>query len=235
MHIILGFEPISKRFQSSKNVIKAKDPWLALIDVAVPGILLTDPPPVRTQDTQLPASLVTRLLYSQELPTPSDDEAKEPTPELVQEVTNKDFEVFYQQKDLEDLPGPSLCHLPPAQVSTSQKEANIPEGMVLEEKTLDLLALLTAHAGGASQAIPVVPRPTTSAPTQASSSDTADKKRKKGQGGKGSKDVEEGEVTCRSKQPPSKEPPKTRAQQKKSVPSGTSKGSEGEQQLKAFA
>lgn len=50
VHIILKFEPISKCFQSPKNVIRAKERWLALIDVAVPGFLLTDPPPARTQD-----------------------------------------------------------------------------------------------------------------------------------------------------------------------------------------
>ena len=41
MHMILGFNPISKRFQSPKHVIRAKDPRLALIDVAVPGFLTT--------------------------------------------------------------------------------------------------------------------------------------------------------------------------------------------------
>ena len=49
VHIILGFELLSKCFQSPKNVIKTKDPQLTLIDVAVPGFLLTDPPPIGTQ------------------------------------------------------------------------------------------------------------------------------------------------------------------------------------------
>ena len=44
VHVILVFETLSKRFQSPKNVIKAKDPRLALIDIAVLGFLLTDPP-----------------------------------------------------------------------------------------------------------------------------------------------------------------------------------------------
>lgn len=156
MHIILGFEPISKRFQSLKNVIRAKDRRLALIDVAVPSFLLTDPPPVGTQDAQLSAPLITKLLYSQESPIPSDDEAKESTPEPIQEVTYKDFEVFYQQEDPEDLLDPSQRRLPPAHVSTILEEANTLEGMVLKEKTPDLLALLTAHAGGASPVVLVV-------------------------------------------------------------------------------
>lgn len=96
MHIILGFEPISKRFQSPTNVIKAKDPRLALIYVAVPSFLLTDPPLAGIQDAKLPAPLIAKLLYSQEPPVPSSYEAREPTPKPAQEVIDKDFEVFYQ-------------------------------------------------------------------------------------------------------------------------------------------
>ena len=51
MHIILGFNPISKHFQSSKNVIKAKGLRLALIDIPVLSFLTTAPPPFKTQDT----------------------------------------------------------------------------------------------------------------------------------------------------------------------------------------
>ena len=84
MHIILRFKPLSKCFQSPKNVIKAKGARLALIDVVVPGFLLVEPPPTETQDTQLPAPLAAKLLYSLEPPIPLDEEAKEPKPELVQ-------------------------------------------------------------------------------------------------------------------------------------------------------
>jgi len=64
VHMIVGFTPISKCFQGPKHVIRAKDPKLALIVVAVPGFLLIKPPLARTQDAQLPAPLVTKLLYS---------------------------------------------------------------------------------------------------------------------------------------------------------------------------
>ena len=100
--------------------------------------------------------------------------------------------------------------------------------MVLKEKTLDLLALLTTHAEGASPAVLVVPRPPTPTPTHVSSGDTAGKKRKRGQGGKGPEGAEEGEITCPSQHAPAKDARTTRTQQKKSIPSGTSKGSEGE-------
>ena len=77
MHVILGFNPISKHFQSPKHVIRAKDPRLALIDIAVPGFLTITPPPAGTQDAQLLALLPTKLLYSQEPAILSNDEAKE--------------------------------------------------------------------------------------------------------------------------------------------------------------
>ena len=86
-----------------------------------------------------------------------DDKAKESTLEPVQEVTDKDFEVFYQQEDPKDLPDPLQCHLPPTHISTILEEANTPEGIVLEEKTPDLLALLIAHTRGASLVVSVVP------------------------------------------------------------------------------
>jgi len=44
VHAILGFKLISTCFQSPKYVIKAKDPRLALIDVAIPGFLNKPPP-----------------------------------------------------------------------------------------------------------------------------------------------------------------------------------------------
>lgn len=50
VHVILAFKPISKCFQSLKQVIKAKDSRLALIDVVVLDFLTT-PPLSKTQDT----------------------------------------------------------------------------------------------------------------------------------------------------------------------------------------
>ena len=63
-HVILGYKPSTKRFQSPKNIIKARNPRLALIDVSVPGFLLSKPPSEGTQDTQLPTPLAAKLLYS---------------------------------------------------------------------------------------------------------------------------------------------------------------------------
>ena len=58
-------------------MIKVKDPRLALIDVAILGFL-TKTPPSGTQDARLPASLISKLLYSQEQPIRSNDEQEEP-------------------------------------------------------------------------------------------------------------------------------------------------------------
>ena len=134
---------------------------MALIDVVVLGFLLSEPPLVRTQDAQLPALLAARLLYSQEPPIPSDDEAKESTPKPIhQEVTEKGFEVFY----LEDaLSTSTTCTL---------------AEMSFEKKTLNLLALLAAHTGGSSPTITATPRPPTPAATHILPADVTDKKRK---------------------------------------------------------
>ena len=105
-----------------------------------------------------------RLLYFQEPPIPSNDEDKESIPEAIhQEVIEKDFEVFY----CEDAPSISTAH-------TSAE-------MGFKEKTLDLLALLTAHVGGFSSIVIVTTLLLTPAAMRTSPTDAADKKRKWGQ------------------------------------------------------
>ena len=64
--------------------------------------------------------------------------------------------------------------------------------MGFEEKTPDLLAQLTAHAGGSSPAVAMTPHPPTPVAIHASHVDAANKKRKWGQGSKGSEDAEKG-------------------------------------------
>lgn len=144
-------------------------------------------------------------------------------------MTDKDFEVFYQQEDPKDAPSTSHCLLRPAQVSSSQEGTNIPEGMGFEEKTPDLLALLTVHAGGSSPIVMVVPQPPTPALMRASSVDATNKKRKRAQDGKGTEGPEEGEVTQSSHQPLTKEAQTKKGQQKKNTPSRTSREAKGNQ------
>lgn len=131
--------------------------------MVVPGFLLTEPPPKGTQDAQLLVPLATRLIYSQEPLIPSDNEKRESTPKPIHpEVAKKDFEVIY----LEDAPGTSIVR--------SSGE------MGFEEKTPDLLALLTAHVGGSSPTVTMPPRPATSVVTRIPPAEIVNKKRKCG-------------------------------------------------------
>lgn len=91
IHVILGFKPISRCLQSLKHVIKAKDPMLALFDIAILGFF-TGPPPPNTQDAGLPAQLATKLFYSHEQTIPSNEKREEPISEPTQANIKKDFE-----------------------------------------------------------------------------------------------------------------------------------------------
>ena len=102
--------------------------------------------------------------------------------------------------------------------------------MSFEKKTPDLLALLTAHAGGSSLAVAVTPCPLTPAATSTSSAAAVNKKGKWGQGSKGSEDAEDGEVS----EPIAKEAWTGKGQPKKPAHTRTSKEVGGDQPKKAF-
>lgn len=73
-------------------------------------------------------------------------------------------------------------------ISTDQGATEVPEGMVIEKRLLDLLSLLESHFGDATPEIPMVPRPPTPAspPPPPPQTDPADKIRKRDKkGGKG--------------------------------------------------
>lgn len=53
-HVILGYTPISTNFQAPKYVIKAKDPQLHQINIAVPSFLF-GPPLKGTHLIELPS------------------------------------------------------------------------------------------------------------------------------------------------------------------------------------
>ena len=138
---------------------------------------------------------------------------------------DKDFEVFYQEA-LEDSLAPTRCHLIAAQVSTSEEALDTLEAMVVEETTLDLLALLTTHAGGDFLVVPIVPRLLTFAPAHTTTAKVVEKKRK---GGKTSEGSEKGEIPHPTQQLPAKEPKTTRASQKKGGATEDSEGTERDQ------
>ena len=58
-HLILDYTPISKSFQALKCVIKAKDPHLYRISVAVLGFLAADPIPEGIPKVTLPLQYTT--------------------------------------------------------------------------------------------------------------------------------------------------------------------------------
>jgi len=105
--------------------------------------------------------------------------------------------------------------------------------MGFEEKTPNLLALFTTHAGGSSPAVAMVTWPPTPAATYTSLVDVGDKKRKRAQEGKSNEGNEEGEITQSSHQPLTKEAQTGKGQSKKSTSTGTSKEARKEQPKKA--
>lgn len=91
-HIILGYKPISSSFQSPKNIIKAKDPRLHQINVAMPGFLI-GPPLEGTHQVELPNQRAT------EEEVISSDSTQEEEATRVFEVVDseeEDFEIFDQ-------------------------------------------------------------------------------------------------------------------------------------------
>ena len=102
-HIILGYKPISSSFQSSKNVIKAKDPWLHQINVAIPRFL-TSPPSEGTLQVELP----TQCIAEEETTLAQDEE----TVKVIEVVdSEEDFEVFDRPYPTES-PGTTSGSLP---------------------------------------------------------------------------------------------------------------------------
>lgn len=95
-HLILGCNPLSSSFQSPKCVIKAKDPFLHQINIAVPGFLVTSPVLEGVQQIELPF-----LRAVEEEATPSQATIKEE--EVVVEISESkdDFEIFNQPLPLE--------------------------------------------------------------------------------------------------------------------------------------
>ena len=123
MHVILGFKPISTRFQVSKHVIKTKDQRLALVDVAVEGFI-QKPPPVGTQLMELPTLTETQHLVEEVIS--SDNVVKAQSKEIEEEfeeesieslLHDEDFEIFYHWDSTEDIVSTSKFECDKAQKS----------------------------------------------------------------------------------------------------------------------
>lgn len=88
-HVILEYKPISSSFQSPKNVIKAKNPRLHLIDIAILGFI-TGPPPEGTHRVEL----LNQHTVEEEVIS-LDSEQEEETIQVLEVVDlEEDFKVF---------------------------------------------------------------------------------------------------------------------------------------------
>lgn len=100
-----------------KYIIKAKDPWIARIDVAIEGFL-TGPPPKGTQAIELTAHQVTDFIQVEEESIPSEEEQDETIREHSFINHEEDFEVFYQPNPIDQSKSSSRPRVT-AQVSTN--------------------------------------------------------------------------------------------------------------------
>ena len=109
-HLILGYTPISRAFQASKCVIRAKDPWLHRISVAYEGFVVPKGIPLpRYSPLSQPLPVATLAAGATSLPpVPQVKEEKEAQQEEkgfvdLTESTN-DFEVFNQLSPPRNVP-----------------------------------------------------------------------------------------------------------------------------------
>ena len=116
-HLILGYEPLSSSFQAPKCMIRARDPCLHQINIAVLGFLILDPVPEGVQKVALPFQHTT-----EEEATPYQPMIKEEEQEKLVEVFDfeDNFEVVNQPSTLEALTG-DLINLPSVQVRKTKK------------------------------------------------------------------------------------------------------------------
>lgn len=92
--------------------------------------------------------------------------------------SREDFEVF-DQPDLVESSEAVPKRLVSAQVSTKQKAINIPEAIVLQRRTPNILALLESHAKSATLEVSMDLKPLTPHPSRAFLIKLGEKKRKR--------------------------------------------------------
>nr|POF00739.1 hypothetical protein CFP56_77029 [Quercus suber] len=169
------------------------------------------------EDEQVGDKEVAQLIAEGEEIILSEGKAKVQSKEAKEEgfeslVREEDFEVF----DHPDLTKDAATTSTPvtATVSTDQRATEMPEGMVIEKRLLDLLSLLESRASDATTEVPVVPRPLIPAPSFPPQTNPTDKKRKQGKkSGKGITD--EGKIYEETSSEQTKGPNATKSQQKR--------------------
>ena len=143
--MILGFTLISNRFQTSKQVIKAQDSCLALVDVAIKGFI-SKPPPEGTQVVKLPTfkdpqpiellALENPQPVIEEITSSKEEAETESKDHTLKEGTenpirDEDFEIFYHTNVFEEKG--LRPQLTTALVSEEQRDTSVQEGMVIEK------------------------------------------------------------------------------------------------------
>ena len=95
-HLILGYMPISRTFQAPKCVIKARDPRLQRINVAVEGFLLP-------KGALLPKGVPLVGSFSSHPMVEEEEEKTEKEEEVIELGSSEDeFEVFNRAQSFED-------------------------------------------------------------------------------------------------------------------------------------
>ena len=138
-HLILDYILISFSFQALKCQIKARDPCLHLINVAMPGFLNPGSRPqgvlkiesllqCKAEDEATPFQPATREGEEEE------EEEEEKEEEVVEVFDSKDeFEVFNQPQSLE-VSTDDFSHLPLVEVSQIQGDSFVLEAMGIKRK-----------------------------------------------------------------------------------------------------
>ena len=112
-HLILGYDPISSNFQAPKCVIKARDPHLHQINVAVPGFLIFGPIPECVLQVKLPSLFAAKAKATPSKPIIKEEEGEE----IVDVLDSKDDYEVFKQSESSEIPTGDPNHLLPTQVS----------------------------------------------------------------------------------------------------------------------
>ena len=125
-HLILEYTPLSSSFQVPKCIIKAKDPRLHQISVAILGFLIIDPILEGIPKVALPSQRTAEEEATSSLPTTKEKE------EVVKvSESEDDFEVFNRSLSPETLTG-DPGHLPPTPASHAQEDSSILEDIGIQ-------------------------------------------------------------------------------------------------------
>jgi len=167
-------------------VIKAKDPQLHQINIAILGFL-TSPPPEGTHQVELPSQ------RSAEEKATSSHLILEEVIGVVEVSDSEEVIEAFDQPQAPESSGATFNHFPPIQVSNVQKTSDIPDAMVLQRKPkTSLLELLESHVVGSVPEVAIQTRPPTPLLVHTSVLEPTNKKRKWDR--KGNDVVEKGKV-----------------------------------------